>query len=97
VTQQPLWRSTDPPTSIEAAPPREAREALEAEILDAHSAVPDLTDDELCDWLSHRHAPSVKTARSRLSKAGVLSDTGRTRPSNRGRPQVVWTLGGPDV
>lgn len=49
-----------------------------------------LTDDEIAARLSHHHAPSVKTARSRLSNAGLLADTGQRRRSTRGRLMVVW-------
>ena len=51
-----------------------------------------MTDDELAGALAPAHAPTVKTARSRLSKRGRLIDSGRRRPSVRGRDQIVWVL-----
>ena len=51
-----------------------------------------MTDDELCDRLIGHYPPTVKTARSRLSKAGVLVDSGERRMSNHNRPSIVWRL-----
>ena len=50
------------------------------------------TDDELCSEIRGAHPPTLKTARSRLSKAGLLEDSGLRRQSNRGRAQIVWRL-----
>lgn len=67
------------------------RGRLAALIFDVHDICRNgLTDDELCRWLPDEHAPSVKTCRSRLSKGGVLFDTGATRTGDRGRQQIVW-------
>lgn len=52
----------------------------------------EITDDELAGMLPDLYAPTVKTARSRLAKAGLLVDTGRRRPSQRGCDQIVWRL-----
>ena len=52
-----------------------------------------LTDDELCRDLGNLyHGPTVRTARSRLSKAGVLVDSGKRGKSARGRQQIAWRL-----
>ena len=52
-----------------------------------------LTDDELCRDLGNLyHGPTVRTARSRLSKAGVLVDSGKRGRSARGRAQICWRL-----
>lgn len=94
----PRSRRTDGETSRAAAasitPGR-----TEARILAAFVQVPDrhmlhggFTDDELADALSTFYAPTVKTARSRLSKAGLLVDSGLMRRSNRGREMTVWRL-----
>ena len=48
------------------------------------------TDDELCSYLNVRYPPTVKSARSRLSRAGYLRDSGVRRDSARGRPSIVW-------
>jgi hypothetical protein len=84
-------RRSDPETSVTAAgsitPGR-----TEAAILDLFR-VSWFTDDELAAVLAPEHyGPTVKTARSRLSKAGLLVDTGQRRPSSRGRDMIVWRL-----
>ena len=48
------------------------------------------TDDELAAALPGHHAPTVKSARSRLSKQGLLVDSGRRGRSCRGREMVAW-------
>ena len=50
-----------------------------------------LTDDDVCAMLPDRYPPSVKSARSRLTKAGLLVDSGRRRASNRGAEMIVWS------
>lgn len=89
----PRARATDTVTALSAArsvtPGR-----TEALILDAYRQVPrhGLTDDELVVALAPLYGPTVRTARSRLLRAGQLRDSGRRRPSARGRDQIVWTL-----
>lgn len=87
----PLSRRSDPVTSIEAAASVDAR-AVEARILEAFAQFGLLNDDELAGVLDDLHPPTVKTARSRLAKAGCLVDSGRTRPSNRGRAMACWEV-----
>lgn len=84
-------RTTDPDTSVAAAasvtPGR-----TERLILEAFRAGDAMTDDEIAAALAPMHAPTVKTARSRLSKAGFLADSGARRASRRGRDQIVWRV-----
>jgi hypothetical protein len=90
----PRYRHSDPDTSRAAAAAQKPS-ALEVEIVDTfrlHRPDIGLTDDQLCRLLHTRHAPTVKTARSRLAKRGVLIDTGERRRSNRGRDMAVWKL-----
>jgi hypothetical protein len=88
----PAARKSDPPTSHAAAAAPTG--ALERLILDtfAYNGGTELCDDELCAQLRWLHAPTVKTARSRLSKRGLLVPTDKRRPSARGRDQIVWRL-----
>jgi hypothetical protein len=86
-----LARNTDPATSRAAA----ARQGggVEREILRVFTYTPfvsALTDDQLCDFLPDLYAPTVKSARSRLSKRGLLVDSGVRKPSHRGHDQIVW-------
>ncbi len=93
--QAGLVRHSDPVTSLASArsltPGR-----TERLILEQAPGHPDgFTDDEMAAglWWAHgAYGPTVKTARSRLSKAGLLRDSGVTRASNRGRLQIVWEL-----
>lgn len=87
----PRHRATDPETSKQAAA-GQCPGALEAEILEVFhvDGGRGLTDDELVSVLRPRYGPTVKTARSRLAKRGVLVDTGQRRLSNRGRLMAVW-------
>lgn len=86
-------RVTDPDTSAAAAIAQSG--LMERLILDAFRfGDQHLTHDELCahPLLRCYHPPTVKTACSRVVKAGLLVDSGERRPSNRGRAQVVWRL-----
>jgi len=65
--------------------------ALENLILTEFCLQDCLTDDELCERLPERHAPTVKTCRSRLSNRGLLVAAGQRRNS-RGRLQTIWRL-----
>jgi len=66
-------------------------------ILAAHRAADGLTDSELCARIQYR-AGTVVSARSRLARAGLLRDSGRTRPSiETSRSQTVWRLALPAV
>lgn len=85
-----LARLFDPDTSQRAAGSISGR--VERTILDVfQTQYPfGFTDDELCNGLRDLHPPTVKSARSRLTNAGLLIDTGKRRPSNRGRDMIVW-------
>ena len=91
VEPHPLARHRDPQTSLDAArsitPGRTEKQILEQ----FRYASSTFTDDELAAMLPG-YPPTIKTARSRLSNAGLLVDSGRRRPSNRGRDQIVWRL-----
>ena len=96
---EPAVRRTDPSTSRDAAAavtPEAARQ--ECRIMERFAMFGPMNDDELCARSPQWHPPTIKTARSRLSKRGFLVDTGERRPSNRGRDQIVWKLteGGTD-
>lgn len=84
----PRHRHTDPPTSRDAAgsvPPT----AVETRILEAFALFGWLTDPELVEVVEG-YGPTIRTARSRLTKTGVLVATGTTRLSPRGRACIVW-------
>lgn len=100
----PLARASDPATSKAAAESIPSGQ-LEAWIITEfirrfstadHGQECGLTDDQLVDGLRRKspwlHPPTVKSARSRLTKAGRLINSGRTAPSNRGRASIVWRL-----
>lgn len=93
VVPHPRARATDTVTALEAArsvtPGR-----TEARIIEAYRQCLrfGLTDDELANALAPLYAPTVKTARSRLTKVGHLRDSGRRRPGARGRDQIVWVI-----
>ena len=88
----PQARAGDPSTSRDAAAAQRDPRGVEAAILVAFADIGPCTDDELCDELACWYPPTVKSARSRLSKRGLLVDTGCTRPSLRGCQQKVWQL-----
>jgi hypothetical protein len=81
-------RATDPQTSRDAA--RAVTKGVEHSVLQVFNAETRLTDDELVERMPNLHGPTCKSARSRLSKRGVLVDSGERRPSVRGQPMIVW-------
>lgn len=85
-------RHGDPETSVHAG--RRARQSMTQAILDSFARRGPLTDDELASALPHYPSPSLKTARSRLSKSKPprLVWSGDKRPSNTGSPMLVWKL-----
>lgn len=92
-TTGPLARTTDPDTSHEAA--AKVLPGMEAEIWGIVLASAEgMTDDELCahPLMREHHPPTVKTARSRLTKAGLVHDTGERRINARNRKMVVWAV-----
>lgn len=66
--------------------------ALENAILETFCVEDELTDDELCLRIPNAYPPTVKTCRSRLSKRGLLVDSGTVRRNSRGRDMTVWKL-----
>lgn len=95
---QPLARHDNPATSADAAaavaPHAGTLEALilETFAVERNNRGMGLNDDELCELLAMNHAPTLKTARSRLTRRGLLVDSGTRRPSQRGRDSIVWSL-----
>ncbi|HMI47104.1 MAG TPA: hypothetical protein VK481_00375 [Gemmatimonadaceae bacterium] len=85
----PLSRSTDGATS-RAAISHEHGDKAEAAILGVFSGDA-LTDDQLCARLPDWYQPTIKSARSRLSRAGYLRRAGEG-VSERGRPMAKWAL-----
>ncbi len=83
----PLARTGDGVTSRVAISPEHGDKA-EAAILAvfAHDA---LTDDELCARLPDWYPPTIKSARSRLARAGYLHRAGEG-VSKRGRRMTRW-------
>lgn len=88
----PKARRRDPHTSREAA--RTARSVIDL-VREAFVGRA-LTADEVVDHL-HRNGcsapePTIEGAVSRLFRAGVIDDTGATRLSRYGKPQMVRRL-----
>ena len=86
----PQARAGDPTTSHVAAATVTEPGLTEFRIMAAFESYGPLTDDELCEALPEFYPPTLKTARSRLSKRGALVPNG-VRPSARGRYMTVWT------
>lgn len=88
---EPRARRADPPTSRAAAAAQRGGvpRAIVAVLNDVRGG---LTDDALCDRLPDLHPATVKTARSRLAKSGLVVDTGRTARSHRGCDMTIWRL-----
>lgn len=89
-------RGTDPGSSRTAISNSSAG-AVEGRVLAMFRLFAALTDDELAGQLPDVYAPTIKSARSRLTLSvkhpdGVLVDSGMRRPSNRGRDMTVWKL-----
>jgi hypothetical protein len=85
----PLARASDPQTSHQAA--ASVRDGA-VKAIRAAFTLRDWHDDALCDYLVTLHGPTVKSARSRLTKAGLLKDSGKRAMSHRGHEQIIWTL-----
>src|SRR5262245_3495489 len=88
---EPRARRRDAETSHEAAASVPAS-VVEERILTRFATRGPITDDELAASLWMFHPPTTKTARSRLSKLGLLVATSEKRPSARGRNMQVWRL-----
>ena len=53
------------------------------------------TDFDLEDITGRSHQ-SVSAARNALMMAGLVTDSGKTRPNARGNPSIVWILASPE-
>lgn len=89
------YRLTDPQTSRKAAAGISGK--TERRILELFNdgTIPPhygAIDDELCVLMPLYYGPTVRSARSRLSKAGHLIDSGERRLSERGRESCVWKV-----
>lgn len=85
-------RKTDPVTSHMAAETIAPRiTALQKMVRNEfkHAGHNGLTDEELTDRLGLRGS-TARTRRSELTDAGLIKDSGRTRPLISGRPGTVW-------
>lgn len=90
---EPRVRHDSPDTARDAAEAVSHTAARqETRIMERFAMFGAMTDDELAARSPQWHPPTIKTARSRLSKRGLLVDTGERRPSQRGRDQIVWAL-----
>lgn len=85
-------RKSDPWTS-HAAAKSITPGSSEGRVLDALRFGP-LTDEELEDVLAGpTRRGTLTTARSRLSKAGLVESCG-SKPNSRGRSMLIWRLAG---
>ena len=85
------YRASDPDTS-RAAAVKQKFSGIPAAILELFDAlqIGGFTDDEIAARLNWAHGPTVKSARSRLTKAGYLIDSQVRRPSLTGSEMIVW-------
>ncbi len=88
----PRARYSDPATSLRAAQNIAAKgNGVPALVLECFAAWGPMTDDTRVQMMpGHLYPPTIKSARSRLTKAGLLFDTGTTRKSRRNADMVVW-------
>lgn len=85
--------ATAPSTSWKAGEraARGPRSQLAQQVLAKLRMHPDgLTDDEIAELLLEAHRGSVSKRRHDLCVAGLVEDSGRTRPTRWGRQAVVW-------
>lgn len=88
----PQARGCDPITAHVAAATVNEPGYTEFRILAAFDVHGALTDDELVEMLPDFYGPTIRTARSRLTKKGLIVPTGATRLSGRGRDMTVWQV-----
>ena len=89
----PRHRHTDPQTSVDAG--RSVSSGVEEDVFEWYRAQIAGTDDDLVAGLGRvHHGPTLKSARSRLANRGLLVDSGKRRPSARGRLMIVWSISG---
>jgi hypothetical protein len=87
---EPKARASDPATARVAAAQVNPG-PTETAILTVLVANGPMTDDEICERLPTLYSATVKTARSRLSKRGLLVPAG-SRLSCRQREMTVWKV-----
>lgn len=92
----PTARRSDPLTSLQAPP---ATSELHASILDTITKAvasgafeAGLTDDELVRTFTNRCEGTVKKRRTELAHAGLVADSGITRPTRTGAAAIVWRV-----
>lgn len=89
----PVARTTDPGTSHVAAgiAARRVRES-QVLVLETLAAGP-MTDEEMQSALKTPMSLSgSRTRRKELTRMGMVSDTGKTRPTVLGNPSTVWQV-----
>lgn len=89
---RPRARATDPATAHTAAQLAEPKAGTNRAIALHHlrqAGERGLTDFELAD-LTGLQQTSVGKRRGELRDAGLVVDTGRTRPAPSGAPAIVW-------
>lgn len=84
-------RTTDPHTSRAAARKAIGNSALRQRIYDTFT-YGGYTDDELAAMMIGTHPGSIAKRRHDLTRAGLLTDSGTTRPTRTGTQAIVWTL-----
>jgi len=90
---EPVARTTDPGTSHIAAmiAGRKVRES-QLRVLEALAAGP-MTDEEMqLALMVPMSLSGSRTRRKELTRMGMVSDTGRTRPTVLGNPSHVWQI-----
>ncbi len=88
----PNARNTDPDTSHAAASVTNS-DRLRSRVFAAlrKAGYHGMTDDELVDCIG-TYKPTTVTSRGRLSRGGLVADSGIRRKSHRGCDQIVWVL-----
>lgn len=56
------------------------------------AGVPDGTDDELCRAHPHMNPRSLQPRLTELENAGLIEDTGATRPNGRGNEETIYRI-----
>lgn len=89
---EPRHRATDPDTSREAAEAVSHSAARqETRIIERFAMFGPMTDEELVMRSPQWREDTLKSARSRLKKRGLLVADGKKKNS-RGRNQTIWRL-----
>jgi len=91
----PRARSQDPATSHAAAASVTDLSVKQQAVMDTFRACGPMTDEELLDNYPAPDVPvqtdsGLRTRRHELVEAGLIEDSGETRPTRTGRAAVVW-------